>query len=256
MQVIEPAVASHAVAGALLGTVVAQLANRAIDLGIIGDDCAAVAERAEIFLDDEADSRGVAEFSNAEPVAACADSLGIVLNDLQIVLVRDLADRFHVGALSIKMNRYEQFCARCNRAFNLARINAIRTRIGVDEDGGRARDPDRLRGGEESVRRGNALVTWPDAERLECQPEGVGSVTNPNRVSGSMKGSEFLLETFQHRSHDVLAALQHFVDIGIDFRLDVVILAYMPVESHIELGLKHIDLLAWMPGRRASRVGR
>src|SRR5579872_2828789 len=256
MQIVEPAVTSHAVAGALLGAVVAQLANGAIDLGIVGDDCAAVAERAEIFLDDETDSRGVAEFSDAEPIAAGTDGLGIVLNDLEVVLVGNLADRFHVGALTIKMNWNEQLRARCNRCFNFARINAIGAWIGIDEYGGRAGNPDRFGGGEESVGRGDALVSRADAERLEGEPQGVGSVANPNRVSGPMKGGEFLLEAFQHRAHDVLAALQHFVDIGIDFRLDVVILAYVPVEGDVELGLKHFDLLAWMPGRRASRVGR
>src|SRR5579864_807327 len=103
MQIVEPAVAAHAVAGALLGAVVAELANGAIDLGFVGDDCAAVAERAEILLDDETDGGSIAAFRDTEPVSAGTDSLGIILNDLEVVLVGDLADRSHVGALSIKM---------------------------------------------------------------------------------------------------------------------------------------------------------
>src|ERR1051326_1703551 len=256
MQVVEPAVAAHAVAGALLGAVVAQLPNGAIDLRIVGDDCAAVAERAEILLDDETDGGSIAVFGDAKPIAAGADSLGIVLNDLQVVLVGNLADRSHVGALTIKMNRNEQLGARSNRSFDLAGIDAIGVWIGVDEYGCRAGDPDRFGGGEESVGRGDALVSRADAECLEGEPEGVGSVPHSNRESSSVEGCEFLLKAFQHGAHDVLAALQHFVEVGIDFRLDVVILPYMPVEGDVELGLKHIDLLAWMPGRRASRVSR
>ena len=120
VQIVQTAVESEAVAGALLGAVIAQLANDAIDFSIVGDDCAAVAECAEVLLDDEADGGGVAEFADAEAVAMSTDGLCVVFDDEQVMLVGDLADRLHVGALAVKMNGHDRLGAGSDGGFDLA----------------------------------------------------------------------------------------------------------------------------------------
>jgi hypothetical protein len=47
-----------------------------------------------------------------------------------------------------------------------------------------------------------------------------------------MKLGQLALELLQHRAQNVLAAFQNFVDVGVDFRLDVVILADVTVKGN------------------------
>ena len=72
VEVVEPAVEAEAVDVALVRAVVAQLADRRVDVGVVGDERAAVAERAEVLLDDEADGGGVAQFADPEAVAGAS----------------------------------------------------------------------------------------------------------------------------------------------------------------------------------------
>ena len=52
-------------------------------------------------------------------------------------------------------------------------------------------------------------------------------------VLSAVIGGEFVLEPLEHRAHDVLAALQNLVNIGVDLRFDVVILPHMAIEWHL-----------------------
>src|ERR1700683_4541469 len=61
VDVVLAAVEAEAVNVAGVGTVVAKLADAGIEIGIIGDNRAAVAECAEVLLDDEAGCGGVAQ---------------------------------------------------------------------------------------------------------------------------------------------------------------------------------------------------
>ena len=167
MQIVEPAVVTDAVAGAFVRAVVAEFARDAVDLRIVGNNSATVAERSQVLLNDEAYGGGVAEFSDLEAIAASADGLRVILDDLEIVLVGDLANGLHVGALAIEVDWHQQFGAGRDRGLDLARIDTVRAGIGIDKHDGRSGEPDGFRGREEGVGGGDALVAGTDSERLE-----------------------------------------------------------------------------------------
>ena len=66
MQVVQAAVETGAVNVALAGAVIAQFADPVIDVLVVGPDRAAVAEGAQILLDDEADADRIREFADLE----------------------------------------------------------------------------------------------------------------------------------------------------------------------------------------------
>ena len=66
VQIVEPAVEAVAVDVALGRSVVAQLAHRGVDVRVVGEERAAVAERAEVLLDDEAGRGRVAQLADLE----------------------------------------------------------------------------------------------------------------------------------------------------------------------------------------------
>ena len=69
VHVVQPAVEAVTVNVAGVGTVVAQLANPRVNVRIVGDDGPAVAEGAQVLLDDETGGCGVAEFGDFEALA-------------------------------------------------------------------------------------------------------------------------------------------------------------------------------------------
>src|ERR1019366_6991680 len=102
VQVVQAAVEAVTVDVARGRAVIAQPADGLIDVGVVGYKSSAVAEGAEVLLDDEAGGGGIAELANLEFRAAGTDSLGVVLDDLEFMLLGNLADGGHVGALAVK----------------------------------------------------------------------------------------------------------------------------------------------------------
>src|SRR5437588_7788642 len=108
VNVIQAAVGSHAMAGPFLRPVIAQPAYRAVYLFVIRDDGPAIAETSQVLLDDKARADGIAQLADPEAVAAGPNPLRIILDDQEIVPVRDLADCLHVGTLPVKMDRHQR----------------------------------------------------------------------------------------------------------------------------------------------------
>jgi hypothetical protein len=48
-----------------------------------------------------------------------------------------------------------------------------------------------------------------------------------------MVSGQLLLEALEHRTHDVLTALQNFRHAGVDFSFDAVVLLYVTVKGHL-----------------------
>ena len=79
------------------------------------------------------------------------------------------------------------------------------------------------------------LVLGQQSTRTAVAPaiqmaSAVGAVAQTDGVFGAVVGGEFGLEAFQHRALNVVTAQQHFLDVGVNFFLDVLVLANMAVE--------------------------
>ena len=66
--------------------------------GIIGHHRAAVAEAAQVFLDDEAGAHRVAQLAEGEIVAARAQRLRVVFDDQELVLLGDAPRSSRISA--------------------------------------------------------------------------------------------------------------------------------------------------------------
>lgn len=233
VHIVQTAVEAKAVDVALVRPVVAQLPDSPVDVGVVRDERATVPKRAEVPLNDEADGCGVAQLANREAVAGGIDRLRVVLDNEQLVGVRGLLDRRHVGALTVKVDGNDRLRLRRDRGFDLCRVDTLRLRIAVNKDGGGSSDPDRFGGGKECVRMRDDLVAGPDAHRHQREPDGIRAVPDTDGMRGSVERGKLLLELLQHRPLDVLATFNHTLDVRVDFRLDVLVLAHVPVETHL-----------------------
>ena len=224
VQIVKPAVEPEAVDVPLVRSVIAQLPQLRVDVGVVRDQRAAVAERAEVLLDDEARRRRIAELADSEPGAGGIDRLRVVLDDAELVPIGDVFDRRHVGALAVQVHGNDRFRLRRDRRFDPRRIDAPGLRIAVDEHGCGAGDPDRFGCGEERVRVRDDLVARSYAHRHQCQPDRVGAVPGADGVRHPVKRGQLLLELLEHRPLHVLTTLEHALQVRVYLRLNVLVL--------------------------------
>lgn len=76
---------------------------------VVGYHHAAIAERAEIFGREKAETAHIAHRARAPAHRFSADGLGRVFDDAQVVLCADCQNRIHVGTLAEKVYRQDGF---------------------------------------------------------------------------------------------------------------------------------------------------
>ena len=131
------------------------------------------------------------------------------------------------------MDRHDALRLAGDRRLDLGGVDTLGFGVAVDQDRGRAGDPDGFRRGKEGIGVGDHFVAFADAQGHQGQPEGVRAVAAGNGILRSGKFGEFLFKLLVHRAVDIFATLDHRLDVGVDFRLDVVVLAHMTVEWNL-----------------------
>src|ERR1035437_4266423 len=170
VQVVQAAVEAETVDVARGRAVVAQPADGGINVGVVGDQRAAVAEGAKVLLDDKAGRSRITELADLELRSVRANALSVVFDDLELVLLGDLIDGDHVRALPVEVDGYDGLGFRGDGRLNLLRADALGRGAAIDEDRCGPRDPDGFRGGEKGVRVGDDLVAGADAQGHQGHP--------------------------------------------------------------------------------------
>src|ERR1035437_993919 len=153
------------------------------------------------------------------------------------------------------MNRYQSLGPGRDGRFDLGRIQAIGSRVGVHEYGRGAGDPDGLRGGEEGVGGGDALIAGTNPERHEGKPERVRSVGDADGELHSVILGQLFLEPLEHGTHDILAGFQNSVNVSIDLRFEIVILTDMAVEGDVHTLMMTRSCASLQLALRATMAG-
>ena len=165
VQIVQAAVVANAVVRALERAVIAQFANLRGQFRVAGGHGAAIAEAAQIFLDNEAETNRVAVLADGEIIAARADALRAILNHRKAVSFGNFRYRRHVRRQAVEMHGHDGARFRRDRGSQFANVEIMRLAIGIDQHRRRAGQPDGLGRGEKCVRSGDDLVARPEAQR-------------------------------------------------------------------------------------------
>ena len=157
VQVVQAAVEAVAVDVRAVGAVIAQPAHRGSISALLVTIAPPSPKVPRFFWMMKLVQTASLNCADLEAVAARADSLGVVLDHQELVLVGDLADGLHVGALAVEMDRDDGLGLGRDGRFDLGRVDALGLRVAIDEDGRGAGDPDGFGGGEKGVGVGDAL---------------------------------------------------------------------------------------------------
>src|SRR5262249_30866279 len=168
LQLIEAGDGAVLVANVLLPpAIAAQQACALGDVRVAGEDGAGIAQGAQVLGWGEAERRGLAGGANQLTARAGAVGLGAVLDELELERLRPRAEGCNVRGLAIQV--YHQHGAGAGRSAQLkfGRVDAMRHRIDVAEDGSGASGDDRGYGWHASVGRHQHLIARLDTYGAE-----------------------------------------------------------------------------------------
>jgi hypothetical protein len=164
------------------------------------------------------------------------DGLRRVLDDGEVVTLRDHHDGRHVGRVSAEMHGQNRFRSRRDGRFDLVGIDRVLSVV-IDEHRPAARHDDGADARHERVRSGDDFVARADAGRAERQDERIGAGSHADGVRQAGQGGESLFEFLDRPAQREVAGLHDAAHI-LQIRLKI---GKLPIE--IRIGHIHEDVL-------------
>jgi hypothetical protein len=145
--------------------------------------------------------------------------LRAILEQPEAPLRAEPADAVEIGGMPVEVHRHEADRAGRDLGRGVPHVDRVGI-VHVHEDRHRAREADRLHGGEGGVGRHEHLVVGLDPERLQRHPERGGRAAREHRVLAARVAGELLLERARLRPEDVLPRVDGGQDRGLDLVVD------------------------------------
>ena len=160
---------------------------------VVADDHAAFAAGREVLGLAEREAADRTDGAGLLALVHAAEALRAVLDHEEVVLLRDLHDRIHVGDHAVEVDDDDGLRLLGDRGLDLLGIEEV-VRPDVDEDGERTGLDGAEGGGDERIGGADDLVTRADAERGERAVERRGAVGDGDRVLHAEPLGPLLLE--------------------------------------------------------------
>jgi len=201
------------------GTVYAHGAGFLGKVIIIGGQQATVAETAEILGGEKAESSEMADGAAGYATVFCAEGLGGILNDIEVVGTRKVHEWVHVGGLAIEMDGDDGSGFLGDTLGGVVGIKVEAGRADVAKDWGGTCTSDAAGGSDEGEGGAQHFVAGAYVEGHEGKQEGIGAGGNSNRVLCTKVIANLIFEVIYFRAENKLAGLQHAVECSLEFGL-------------------------------------
>ena len=196
---------------ALLGSpaIFAQSAHVLKQPVVVGDDRAAITQRAKIFCRVERKAAQGAPPAHRPPMIVRAVRLGAILNHGNAGVLGNRLQNVKIGRMAVKVHGDD--------GPRLVRIglgdgegvDGVGGGVDIDEHRRCAREHNRGHGGHGGVRHGNHLVTGANVQRAQRQQQRISSRVDAHAPIGVQIGGESILEVEHFITQNVPAALHH-----------------------------------------------
>ena len=215
LQRVKAGVDAHVVVVVFLGHAVV---GHAADTGgqgvVVGEECASVAEAAQVLGREEGGAARIAHGAGLVHGAVGEGNLGAeglagVLDHVEVVLACDGQDAFHVGALAEQVHGQDGAGAGGDGRLDLGGIHAEGVGADIHEHGAEAEQGYNLSRGHEGEGHGEHLIAGLQTEGHEGKLEGVGAAGAGERVRRARVCGQFLLESAHLRPVDIAGLREH-----------------------------------------------
>ena len=178
-------------------TEVLEMIDALFRLGVRADDGPAF-EGVEYLGGMKTQHRKVAMLQDTAAMALHPESVCSIVDDPQVVVVRNLLDGIHVTGVTITMHRHDGCGLRCDRCLDSGRVKIQGRRIDVDKYRLDPVPQHRVRGGDKRVRRGDHLAG--NAQSLQCGDQRDGSVGEQRQMFNTQILAERLFQPLVKRT--------------------------------------------------------
>ena len=215
LQRIKAGVDAHVVVVVFLGhAVVGDAADTGGQGAVVGEECASVAEAAQVLGGEEGGAARIAHGAGLVHRAVGEGDLGAeglagVLDHIEVVLACDGQDAFHVGALAEQVHGQDGAGAGGDGRLDLGGIHAEGVGADIHEHGAEAEQGYNLSRGHECEGYGEHLIAGLQAEGHEGKLEGVGAAGAGERVRRARVCGQLQLESAHLRPVDVAGLREH-----------------------------------------------
>ena len=230
LQFIEPTVpADHLWDILRLPTVVPKFSDFACHCDVVRHHHAPVTIATEILGREKAEAARIPERPGLpSPVLAVAilraKRLRVVLDDFQVMSIRQAEDERKVSGTAIEVNRNDGPCARGDLCFQAAGIQSVGLGVNVRKNRRSSGLGHSLGRGEKSVRRNDHFVTGTNAAGPQRQPERIGPGGQAHGVLDAQVSGNRFLKALHSAAEDEGAAGQNVPDRVVQLLADVLIL--------------------------------
>ena len=210
------------------------------DFRVIRNERAAVTQSPEVLGRVEAERRDQPHRPSRPPIMRRTQRLGTVLDHGDPVSALDVREASDVETASVEMDRHQE--ADLGVVFECL-IREVQVEepelVGIHEDWAPAGSHDCQGGRERAERRGQDLVSGPQAQNTEGQLDGIQATRTSDRMGAAAVGSDLLLEATNPLSQYVPAALADGCDGVQHVGPRVLPLANERAGRHRLLGIRH-----------------
>lgn len=186
-------------------------------LVVVGDEQAAVTERAEVLAGEEGVRADVTDGAGLLAFVAGAEGLGAVFDDQQVVFLGDGHDFVHGAGVAVQVDGHDGAGAGRDLFADAFRVDVVRVWVDVREDGCGADGADAFGGGEEGEGCGDDLVAGADVQGSQADDQGVGAAVHADGVFHAEVIGDFLFEREDVWPHDELPGTHDALHGGVQF---------------------------------------
>ena len=197
-------------------TVHADVAHRARERIVVREQGAAIAIATKRVGREKTGAADRGQIAALAPAVGRAKTLCAVFDHGQPVAGGDAVDGIHVGWLAVQRDRDDRARGRRDRSFDQLRIERTGDALDVDEHGPGADQHDRVGRRTGGKRRGDDLVTWPDAKRHQGDRQCRRARGRRDAMARARVVGQALLEFGDFRPHDGLAVVENGLDAAVD----------------------------------------
>lgn len=146
----------------------------------------------------KAQHRQVAVAQHTAASVLHAKGMGSVVNHLEVVVVGNFLDGLDIARVAIAVHRHDGRGLRGDGRFDLGRVEVERVRVDVGKHRFDAVPQQRMRGGDEGIRRGDDLAS--DTQSLQGSDQGNGAVGKQRQVLDAKVVAQRLLQLLVKRA--------------------------------------------------------
>merc|ERR1719316_1914190 len=140
---------------------------------VIGGHTAAISPCTQVLAGIEGPSASITKRTNSLPLELGTLGLSTVLNNIEVMLLRDCHNSIHISWVTVQMHRTDRLCPTGDLGLDLVAIDCFQVRVDVTENKVRAIVADTKARSYEGVSLSDDFIAWTNSKCFEGKNQSI-----------------------------------------------------------------------------------